>query len=371
VSAGPGQGRASGDRVFFPLAAAYGALAVPAWLAAHAAGWTQADAALHAHEMLLGYAPAAMAGFLTARVGRGALLGLVLTWIAARAAALAPLPHALAPHALVWAAALSFPACLFAVAGWPFLRSLKGMANAAFGPVLAALLLAEAAFLAGAPTAPQAALHAVSLMMLAMGGRILPAVAAGALRARGLVLADRGRRPLEWAGLAALGLAGVLAALDAAAPLGAAASALAAATVLMRLVRWRPLSVLDRPEVWALHLGWAWLGVGIALTGLGRVWPPLAAAGWHAVGPGALGTLAAAVMVRTALQRARLPVVFPAGAVTAVLLASGSACLRLAGTWAPEPMPWLAAAAAAWALSQALVLVALLRVHRGAGARRP
>src|SRR5690348_10314965 len=50
--------------------------------------------------------------------------------------------------------------------------------------------------------------------------------------------------------------------------------ALAAGLVLaMRLVRWRGVEAMREPLVWVLHLGYAWLAVGLLLLGLNGLMP--------------------------------------------------------------------------------------------------
>ena len=90
-----------GFRPFYFLAAAFAALAVPLWFAAHG-GWLPLTPALpaflwHAHEMVFGFAPAVIVGFLLTAVrnwtGRptpsgAALAALALLWLAGRVAML-------------------------------------------------------------------------------------------------------------------------------------------------------------------------------------------------------------------------------------------------------------------------------------------
>src|SRR5215470_2307221 len=91
----------AGFRPFFLLGAAWAALAVPVWLAAYAHGYALPSAlpamTWHAHEMIFGFALAALAGFLLTAIPnwtgrlplRGArLAGLAALWLAGRAALL-------------------------------------------------------------------------------------------------------------------------------------------------------------------------------------------------------------------------------------------------------------------------------------------
>ena len=92
-----------GFRPFYLLAGAYAALAVPVW-ALQYAGWLPgANIVWHAHEMILGYAFAVIAGFLltAVRVWTGrptptgvALAAIAALWLLARGLALVSLPAA-------------------------------------------------------------------------------------------------------------------------------------------------------------------------------------------------------------------------------------------------------------------------------------
>src|SRR5690349_5086502 len=92
----------AGFRPFFFLGPLWAALAVPLWLAAYLHGYTVGGALpamlWHAHEMIYGYAAAAVAGFVLTAVPnwtgrlplRGApLVALVALWLAGRLAMLA------------------------------------------------------------------------------------------------------------------------------------------------------------------------------------------------------------------------------------------------------------------------------------------
>src|SRR4026209_2931935 len=92
----------AGFRPFFLLAALGAAIAVPVWLAAYVHGYVLPGAlpamVWHAHEMIYGYALAAVTGFLLTAIPnwtgrlplRGApLAGLVSLWLAGRVALLA------------------------------------------------------------------------------------------------------------------------------------------------------------------------------------------------------------------------------------------------------------------------------------------
>ncbi|WP_109451129.1 NnrS family protein [Azospirillum sp. TSH64] len=350
----------SAHRTMYPAAALYAALAVPLWLAQVGgllpAGWSPA---VHAHEMTLGYALAVVGGFLMTRLSRPMVAVALLSWLAGRLALPAGLPPLLALPLC-----FAYPLLLFVVAGLPFLRTGRSGHNAVFGPLIGAFLGAEALFWAGelglVPGSGQpVALLLIATLLLTMGGRVIPAATAGALRRQGITLAHRVQPRLEAMGIAGAALC-LLSAATGLLPLaGAAGAAMAGTSALLRLARWKPHLLLRRPEIASLHLGYLCLGAGwllsagTALLGL----PP--AAGWHLLGVGALGILASAMTIRTTLQREAEPERFPPAASVAVGLIALAAALRVAAVWWPS-MSLLTAAAVFWTLGQLLTAGVLL-----------
>lgn len=359
----------SAHRLMYPAAAIYAALAVPLWLAA-VSGLLPVDwsPALHAHEMTLGYALAVVGGFLMTRLSRRMVAVAFLSWLAGRLALLGGLPAVVALPL-----GIAYPLLLFVVAGLPFLRTSRSGHNAVFGPLIGAFLVGEALFWAtefglvpagGMPVG----LLLIATLLLTMGGRVIPAATAGALRRRGITLAQRVQPRLEAMGVAGAALCLLSAATGLLPPLGAAGAAMAGASALLRLARWKPLLLLGQPEIASLHLGYLCLGAGWLLTGFAELAGLPPAAGWHMLGVGALGILASAMMIRTTLQREAEPERFPPAATIAVALMAAALVLRLAAVWWPS-MALLAAAGAFWTLSQLLTAAVLLTRPRRSARR--
>ncbi|WP_109051016.1 NnrS family protein [Azospirillum sp. TSA6c] len=350
----------SAHRPMYPAAALYAALAVPLWLAQVGgllpAGWSPA---VHAHEMTLGYALAVVGGFLMTRLSRPMLAVALLSWLAGRLALLLGLPPLLALPLC-----FAYPLLLFVVAGLPFLRTSRSGHNAVFGPLIGAFLGAEALFWAGelglVPGNGQpVALLLIATLLLTMGGRVIPAATAGALRRQGVTLAHRVQPRLEAMGIAGAALC-LLSAATGLLPLaGGAGAAMAGASALLRLARWKPHLLLRRPEIASLHLGYFCLGAGWLLTAGTPLLDLPPAAGWHMLGVGALGILASAMMIRTTLQREAEPERFPPAASVAVGLMAAAAVLRLTAVGWPS-MTLLTAAAVFWTLGQLLTAGVLL-----------
>lgn len=336
---------AYGFRPFFLVAGLYGALAVPLWLASYAGGIDLAPALpptlWHGHEMLFGYGTAVLAGFLltaaptwsgTAPVRGAALAGLLVLWLGGR------LGLALGGQVpgMVAAIDLAFlPALLVAIS--PALQS-AARHNLVFLPLLGVLTLANLAshldalgLLVGIGSpALLIALDLFVLMIGLIGGRIVPAFTATALKAQGgpptvrpFVLLDR----LAIASLVAVLLADVIGV-----PVVAGVVALLAALLNgLRMTGWATTKILREPIVWVLHLGYAWLAAGLAWKGLiilVGLAPP--SEGLHGLAVGAVGTMTLAVMSRAALGHTGRPLRAPTPIVAAYLLVSSAALIRLA-----------------------------------------
>jgi uncharacterized protein involved in response to NO len=347
-------GEAAAHRVFFPLALAAGALLVPLWVALHR---TRPElAAWHAHEMLFGYAPAVLAGFLLTRLDRRVLAALVAGWLGARLAP--PLGWPL----IGGTASLAFMAAPGGIAAWRFLRAARKGRNRLFAVILLGMVAAEALFQAGSAglladgeaRGVRLMLDLLTLMLLQMGGRLIPAATAGALARQGRILRDRVQPSVE-AALGAAMLAIILAdQVPALARAGGFAALAAAGLALLRLGRWQGWRLRGPPDLIGLHLGYGWLVLGLGLkaaASLGAAFP--AVAGTHALAVGALGTLTVIVMLRTAAAREGGAALLPKPTVAIVALISAAAGARILATLAAAPA-FLPVAASAWSIGLAL-----------------
>ncbi|NIR81939.1 MAG: NnrS family protein [Gammaproteobacteria bacterium] len=343
-------------QLFFAGATLYAALAVPLWVLQYvgsAAPWPERAASWHGHEMVFGYALAVVAGYLITRGSLVTVLGTLCTWLAARVVVMGPPLPALVEAGV----ALAFPAVLFALAGLPFLRAAKSWRNAVFGLLLAGFLGAEALYQLGTLDLLQAgqergtilALDLVVLLLFTMGGRVIAAATSGAIRRTGAHLKGAAQHRLERAGVAVLGAMSLLDALLWAAPVAAILDLAAALVVLLRLLRWRAGRVVDVPEVSTLHLGYAWLAVGLLLKaaaqGLGVM---NLSESMHGLMVGGLGTLSLVMMARVALQRLRRPIEFPPPVLAAVGLVSTAAVVRSLAILPELRLAMVEAAAIAW-----------------------
>lgn len=361
-------------RLLFPLAALYGAGVVPLWALAYAGylpSW-QPPAFWHGHEMLFGFALAVVGGYLLTQATRRGLIVAIGLWGLGRAAA--ALPELPMPIAV--AAALAYPVCLFLLAGLPLLRAAKRWRNLVFAPILAAFVLAELVFQAGSAGEVGAgemrglalALGVVALLLFVMGGRVMAAACSGAWQRAGASHRDMAQGRVEAAGVASLALAAIAGLFGASLP-AALAAVVAGTLAAARLLRWRPWALRQQREIALLGLGYGWLAAGLVLAALAALPASMAwADALHGLGAGALGTLAATMMMRVALQRARRPVILSAAGVTAVALVSLATAARLAVIWCEAwRLPLLELAAALWCGAFLIVFVELLRAQPRSG----
>lgn len=363
-------------RPFFLLTGAYGALLIAAWVAFLYAGLPLplgiAPPAWHAHEMLIGLMPAAIAGFLltamcnwtgAAPLRGGGLLALLLLWAAGR---LAMWFSASLPLWLVTAVDLAFLPAVAAYVGRVLLRH-GNRRNLILSGILAAFALANLAmhlhylgvWPRGQYVGELIALNLLAVIMIIIGGRITPAFTALWLRLQGRDpgVVRRSERLDRWAMLSALAM--VPADLALAAPwLGATAALLAGLISGWRLLRWRGWHAADEPLLWVLHLGLAWVVVALLLKAA-TPWVGLAPSAWmHALGVGAAGTLVLGVMTRVAMGHTGRAIRLLRGAVLIYYAISLSALTRLAAALGyADYRGSVMVAAAGWVLAFVLFTV--------------
>jgi uncharacterized protein involved in response to NO len=363
-----------GFRPFFLLAGLHALVFVPLWL------WIRLRSAAplamlppqfwHGHEMIYGFVAAAIAGFLLTAVpgwtgARGfagwPLIGLSALWVAGRVAFLA------GDHLPGWAIAaleLTFLPALAALLAVPLLRARNR--NTPMLVVLAALWLIDAAFVLGMtgrdPVLAQRALHAainvVLILVTVIAGRIVPAFTANALRARGGTVAIVTRAWLE-RGVIGLMIAVAIADVISANPMASGALALLAALAhLCRFVSWQGHKTWRAPILWALHVGYAWLPIGLALKALWLLGGVPWAYNWiHALTMGVFGTMILAVMTRASLGHTGRPLVVSRAIAAAYLILTLATIVRLCAPLYVAYGDSLALAGAFWFIAFALYLV--------------
>jgi uncharacterized protein involved in response to NO len=359
-----------GFRPFFLLAGWYALLVVPIWLyifAHHAVPFGGLPAMYwHAHEMLYGFVAAAIGGF---------LLTAVPSWTGARGFAGAPLIIAVSawlagriamalvgdvPFWLICIAELSFLPTLAFLLGRPLLRT--GNRNTRLLAVLGVLWLIDIAFLVAlsrgnamlASRTMTLAIDLILILVTIIGGRIVPAFTGNALRRRGDTVNVVSRK---WIEVGAVGSMIAIAIADALSPTGwftAALAAFAAIVHAVRLAGWRSFKTRGESILWVLHVGYAWLPIGLALKACwlfgGAAW----AMKWqHALTMGVFATMILAVMTRASLGHTGRPLVVSRSITIAYVLLTLGVIVRVFGSaiWPERYVLMLSIAGLAWIFS--------------------
>lgn len=333
---------AGGFRPFFLLAGLYAAASLAAWLLTYGGWWSLPAPWVpmwwHGHELVFGFAGAAICGFLLTAVPKWTgtpmvrglpLAGLVLLWLLGRAAMWAA--GVLPPAAVAVVDLLLFPAMAWAI-GRPIART-GNRRNYGFPALLLVLfvanLLTHLGVLGEATTARPAlylSVYVVVIMVAVVAGRIIPNFTANALLRQGVEAEVHPGRGVGQAAVAMVVVASALQVLGVGRVIEGVAAGAAAVLLLARSIRWQSLRTWRDPLVWILHVGHAWLIVGfaaIAAADLGVGLPGTTA--MHALTAGAIGTMVIAVMSRASLGHSGRPLQ-ASGALTAayVLVVAGA-----------------------------------------------
>lgn len=363
-----------GFRPFFLGAALFAGLAVPAWIVMLAVGIGSTGLAAprewHVHEMLFGFLPAVITGFVLTAVpnwtDRPAIKGrLLLTlftlWFAGRIVL-----------ALSW-----FPPLLSAAVDMAYLlalalvlwREIVGGKSWAHAPIAVLIslyavsnVLFHSAALNGAATdVPERMALALDMTLLAfIGGRVTPN-----FTREFLVQARRPEKPARFSQLdmAAIGFVAFASTLWAIFPQGAMAGwglILAGAVNLVRLARWYGWLTWREPLVFVLHWGYAWLTLALFLLGcaaLGLGLPQEDAV--HALTTGAVGVMTLGIMTRASLGHTGRPRQADMATVAMYGLVTCGAIIRVFGPGMSLPTnALLSVAALSW--SGAYLLFALV-----------
>jgi len=302
--------------LFYPLAAVSSIITIVTWTGQYL-GFFDLDMSAqdHAHEMIFGFAPAVMTGFLLNGVKKINLILLVLIWLMGRF-----LPFInMVPAPLIALIQIIFPILLSLFVAVPLFRNAKTWRNFAFAPILVAFILAESLFQLGQlgywdngqERSIFFALNLICAMVFMMGGRVVTAVTNGAIQSLGEHLKPGKQSYWERKGLLCLI---VLAIGDLSnIPLLSIIGNLGLFIALsMRIFHWQPHRLWQKPQCLWLHIGFMWLAIGILLRLFGHIFAtPFDIIGIHTITIASLGTLTLTIMSRTTLQRQRSPIIIP------------------------------------------------------------
>lgn len=353
-----------GFRPFFLFGALFSAAAVPVWLAAFVGEITIPTAFSsrdwHVHEMLYGYVSAVVTGFLLTAIpnwtGRLPLNGTPLAilfalWLAGRAAVAFS-------DVIGWQAGLlvdaSFLLVVIAAAvreivagrNWRNLKVLVLITLLAIGNIAFHI---EAHVAGTANYAGRGALAIIIVLISLIGGRVVPSFTHNWLAREnpGPLPSALNRFDIGIVLVTAVALASWTAWPD----VTPVAWALITVGMLqaIRLARWTGHRTWREPLVLILHVGYAFVPMGLILVGLGSFNTVAPSAGVHALGAGAVGTMTLAVMTRASLGHTGRTL--HASRVTQAIYAAVivAAYVRIIAALAPSAtVPLLCLAGALW-----------------------
>jgi uncharacterized protein involved in response to NO len=305
-----------GFRPFFLGGAIFAAIAVLLWLPMYS-GDTALRTAFtprdwHVHEMLYGYLPAAVTGFLLTAIpnwtGRlpiqgTPLLVLVIVWIAGRLAV------ALSAE-IGWAAAALIDASFLTLVAAAAIREIvagRNWGNLKVVAMVSLLLAGNVAFHLEAHVAGVAdfgirtGIAAIVLMIAVIGGRIIPSFTRNWLARQ---VPGRLPAPLSRFDVAVIATSAAALALWIWLPVGivtGTALFLLGVLHLARMARWAGWRTFGERLLLILHVAYAFVPFGFLLSGAAAFGWVAPSAGVHAWTVGAAGTMTLAVMSRATL----------------------------------------------------------------------
>ena len=355
-----------GFRPFFLFGALYAALSILLWLPAYFGELTIAThfapVDWHVHELLFGFLPAIITGFLFTAVpnwtGRMPLQGkmlilLVVLWANGRVA--------VALSAIIgWQIAMLIDGAFLVsitlviareiIAGRNY-RNFKVLIPLTLLAIANLLFHLEAASGQETSLSRRVAFAAIVMLIVIIGGRIVPSFTRNWLARQ-----KPGALPAPFGIFDKVSIAATATALAAwvALPQHAATGSLLILSGMLqviRLVRWQGHRTWRDPLVWILHVSYGLLSAGLLVLGLSVLWPDVVrpAAALHLIAIGAIGGMTLSVMVRA--SRGHTGQALQAGnggklCFAAILVAAAA---RVAAEYLPSYyVLWLHIAALGW-----------------------
>lgn len=352
-----------GFRPFFLLFGIFAALMVVAWVGALLLGW-QLPVGIylvgwHAHEMLYGLVPTAIAGFLLTAVTNWTpatpvknlpLAGLVVLWLAGRLALFfsGPLMAAGMPYYLLAAIDIAFlPVIAIYMAAT--LIKFNNRRNLILVAILLMLTVGNIAMHSGLAHLDTQWIKAgqvlgfdvITVMIVIIAGRITPAFSRNWLKNQIIHNPQRYNHVTPdtvnasgWVNSTAIGSTIALVLLDLIAPnhpIIFYIAGIAAASNLLRLIQWKGWWVLSEPLLWILHLAYLWLVVALAIRCAAGFTVAINDSAWqHLLGVGAVGTIILGVFTRVCLGHTGRPLKLPRFALGIYIAITLAAVFRFA-----------------------------------------
>lgn len=302
-----------GFRPFFFLGSLYSAFSIILWGSFYAGKLTLPELvsnpiAWHAHEMVFGFSIAIVAGFLLTAVANwtggaparhlhlAALCGL---WGLGRLVVNIDL-HL--PSVAIAIIDSSFLPALAATLAIPLIKS-RNKRNFVFLGLLTILFVCNISFYISQSLTPiTIAMLVIVTMISVIGGRIIPGFTVAGLRAHKIEIRPMDQTPYDIAALVSLLLLMATTAITGLE--GTIPAIIAGISCIIHAIRIRgyhSLKTRIEPMLWILHVGYAWVVIGlglICLSAIGFVPLPVAI---HALTAGAIGSMTIGMMCRVAL----------------------------------------------------------------------
>lgn len=360
-----------GFRPFFLLGGLLASGLIPWWAFHYDAALTGEPGlegiSWHSHEMIFGFTCAIIAGFLLTAVenwtkrptAKGVLLAvLVGLWAVGRLVGVGGVTATIAGMA-----ELSFLPVLTVVLAIPLILS-KSTRNYQILALLPLLWICDAHHhMRASGLLPQSTLRSdlvavdlIVVIMIIITGRIVPLFTRNAL-------GDDSVRPIPALNIAATVAAFLVVIVEVAAPSSmvmALVAGLAGLLVLARSFTWGAHRTLAKPILWVLHLGHAWIWIGLLLKAASAAgFMILPSAGTHALTAGAIGTLTLGMMTRVTLGHTGRELRVSALMTVGFVAITASALIRVFGPWfrADLTATMLTVSSVAWSVAFLIYVV--------------
>ena len=325
-------------RPFFMSARLWATLAVPFWLLSFAGVLVLPEGfdglLWHQHEMLFGFAGAAIAGFILTAIsnwtGRLPVSGwrlavLVAMWIAGRVgfltiAWIGPLAAAVLDLSFLTMLALMIARELISGNNW---RNLPVLILISFFTLGNWLVHFEISGLVEtADMGIRLSTFILAILVAVIGGRVVPSFTRNWLVKSGSDVLPEPMGRFDGVALAALIVFVIAQVLMPDIQVTSWLALIAGGLHGVRLLRWKGWAIFAEPLMWVLHLGYAWLVVALLLIGASGLTDNVPdSAAIHALTAGGFGTMIVAVMTRASLgHTGRELVSTPATTVVFILI---------------------------------------------------
>jgi uncharacterized protein involved in response to NO len=315
----------------------------------------------HGHEMLFGYTATVVAGFLLTATKNWTgiqtlrywpLAGLSLLWLAGR---LLPFIGGV-PQALIALVDMAFLPLTALALAFPLFRS-RQKQNIPFVFLLLTMAFANALYhlqllglAAGTlPSGTQLGIGMVLLLLVVMGGRVIPFFIE-----RGL----HGAAIRKWSWIERLAMPSVLLyvlvqTLFPQSPLALLLALAAGLVHAIRLAGWYSKGIWSVSLLWVLFVGYGWVAAGLLMQGLGIILPVPPILALHALTVGGIGVLTLGMMARVAIGHSGRPMkAHPLMGWSFALMVCAAVVRVLVPLFVPTPYSlWIDIAGGLWLLA--------------------